>query len=129
MQNLKDLFAPKLCRIYGCSELRILKDLAAKARSRAWGVCKLLIILVFSFGYHRKNAEIVAADLQRAQKQKRLRRIGGVILYKNKHITFLKIVKRKIGWTTLGRAEPPSDLESALRLADRAQFWARRESK
>jgi hypothetical protein len=31
---LKDLFAPKWCKIGGASELRILKDLAAKTSER-----------------------------------------------------------------------------------------------
>jgi len=32
VRNLKELFAPKLCRIWGALELRILKDLLAHSR-------------------------------------------------------------------------------------------------
>jgi hypothetical protein len=50
---------------------------------------------------------------QSAQKQKRLRRTRGATLYRDKHSTFLKIVKRNIlllsypferGWEAIGRA-------------------------
>jgi hypothetical protein len=81
VQILKGLFAPKWCKFQGYSELRILKDLAAIARDCGQGgVVKLLIL-----------------KEQLAQKQKRLRRIGGALLYRKENITFLKIVKRKMG--------------------------------
>ena len=41
----------------------------------------------------RSHIELLILKEQSAQKQKRLRRIGGAISYENKHTTFLKIVK------------------------------------
>jgi hypothetical protein len=90
-------------------------NLAAKARDCGEkGVLKLLIL-----------------KEQSGQKQKRLRRIGGAILYSGKHSTFLKIVKRKIGsvsdYATYQDLEPRGVLEMCGCVGQKVPQMARKK--